>query len=110
MAKHSSGSAGTKTLTSPKSMNEIIDGERYCTDLSYLIASDESEGTFLFRSISSLYFMQTHGAKDTLQPLSIEDAEAVYERMPMKHQTLIASFPKKHGGVGMDTPTKYDEK
>lgn len=104
----STGAKGAKGTISPKNMNEIVDGERYRTDLSYLLASNEAEGKFLYRSISSLYFLQTHGSKDTLQPLSIEDAEVIYDQMPAKHQSLIASFPKKHGGVGMDTPTKYD--
>ena len=109
MSKRSEISGKTKATTPYKMMNEVVDGERYCTDLAYLIASDEDKNVFLFRSVSSLYFTQTHGKKgDTLTPLSLGDAEAMYETMPTKHQGLVASFPKKHGGVGMDTPTKYD--
>ena len=109
MANQSKASAGTKATTKLKNMNEVINGERYRTDLAYLIASDEKEGTFLFRSVSSLYFVQTHREHDSLQPLPMEDAEALYLRLPMKNQSLVASFPTLHGGVGMDTPTKYDD-
>ena len=92
-----------------KNMNVVVDGERYRTDTSNLLASDETAGVFLFRALNSNYFVQKHGKKDTLEVLNIQGAEALYQKLPEKNQTLVAAFPKYHGGVGMDTPTSYDD-
>ncbi len=93
----------------PKSMNEVVDGERYHTDTSNILASDEKEGVFLFRALNSNYFVQRQGKKESLEVLPMQAAEALYKTLPKKHQTLVASFPKLHGGVGMDTVTSYDD-
>jgi hypothetical protein len=93
----------------PKNMNVVVDGERYRTDTSNILASDEKAGVFLYRALNSNYFVQRHGKKDMLEVMPMKAAEALYNKLPKKHQTLVASFPKLHGGVGMDTATSYDE-
>jgi hypothetical protein len=95
-------------MTEPKSMSEVIDGERYRTGLSYLLADDGNE-VFLFRAVNSNYFVQRHGEEDTMEVLPAERAEELYHQLPTKHYSLVAAFPKQHGGVGMDTISIYDD-
>jgi hypothetical protein len=92
----------------PKSMNEVIGGERYRTGLSYLLADDGNE-VFLFRALNSNYFVQRHGDKDTMEILSADQAEDLYHQLSTKHYTLAAAFPRAHGGIGMDTISIYDD-
>ena len=92
-----------------KNMDVTVDGEHYRTDTSNLLASDEKAGVFLFRALNSNYFVQSQGKKDTLEVLTIQGAEALYQKLPKKNQTLVASFPKFHGGIGLDTATSYDD-
>jgi hypothetical protein len=92
----------------PKSLNQVVNGERYRSALSYLIASDEKE-TFLFRALNSNYFVQREGETDTIEVLPQEQAEELYAQLPARHQSVTAAFPKGHGGVGMDTPSAYDD-
>jgi hypothetical protein len=92
----------------PKSLNEVVDGERYRTALSYLLADDGKE-VFLFRALNSNYFVQREGEKDTIEVVPAERAEELYHQLPTKHQSLVAAFPKAHGGVGMDTTSAYDD-
>ena len=91
-----------------KEMNEVVGGERYRTAVSYLLA-DDGESTFLFRALNSNYFVQRHGEGDTLEVRSAEQAEELYHQLPNKHQSLVAAFPKAHGGVGMDTTSSFDD-
>lgn len=92
----------------PKSLNEVVGGERYRSGVSHLIA-DDGKSTFLFRALNSNYFVQREGKKDTIEVLSAEKAEELYHELPEKRQTLVAAFPRGHGGVGMDTPSSYDD-
>lgn len=92
----------------PKSLNMEVDGERYRSALSHLIASD-GEKTYLFRALNSNYFVQKEGKKDTIKVLPQADAEKLYKKLPSRHQSFVSAFPKGHGGVGMDTPSSYDD-
>jgi hypothetical protein len=92
----------------PKSLNQVVNGERYRSAVSYLIA-DDGEQTFLFRALNSNYFVQRQGDEDVIEVLSQPDAERLYHELPNRHQSLVAAFPKGHGGVGMDTPSAYDD-
>jgi hypothetical protein len=91
-----------------KNMNEVIDGERYRTAVSWPLADDGKE-VFLFRALNSNYFVQRHGDEDTMEVLPADKAEELYHELPHKHQSLVAAFPKGHGGVGMDTTSSYDD-
>jgi hypothetical protein len=92
----------------PKSLNQVVNGERYRSAVSYLIADDGS-ATFLFRALNSNYFVQRQGDTDTIEVLGQQDAERLYGELPNRHQSVVAAFPKGHGGVGMDTPSAYDD-
>lgn len=92
----------------PENLNIVIDGERYRTALSFLLA-DDGKGTFLFRALNSNYFVQRQGDRSTIDVLPPEQAQEMYLRLPNKHQDLVAAFPRGNGGVGMDTPSSYDD-
>jgi hypothetical protein len=92
----------------PKSLTIEVDGERYRTALSHLLA-DDGESTFLLRALNSNYFVQRQSETDTIEVLSHEKAEELYHQLPHKHQSIVSAFPKWHGGVGMDTPSAYDD-
>lgn len=92
----------------PKALNVVVTGERYRSALSHLVASDDG-GTFLFRALNSNYFVQREGETDTIDVLSQPDAEKLYRELPNQIQSFVAAFPKGNGGVGMDTPSRYDD-
>ena len=92
----------------PKSLTMEVDGERYRTSVSYLLA-DDGESTFLFRALNSNYFVQRQSKTDTIEVLPHSEAEELFHGLPRKHQSLVSAFPQRHGGVGMDTPSAYDD-
>jgi hypothetical protein len=92
----------------PESLNVVIDGERYRTALSFLLA-DDGKGTFLYRALNSNYFVQRQGDHSAIDVLPHAQAQEMYLRLPNKHQDLVAAFPKGNGGVGMDTTSSYDD-
>jgi hypothetical protein len=92
----------------PKSLTMDVDGERYRSALSTLLASD-GEATFLFRALNSNYFVQKEGKKDTIKVLPQAEAEKLFKKLPARHQSFVSAFPKGNGGVGMDTPSSYDD-
>jgi len=93
-----------------KILQQIVDEETYRTDTSTLLAYDSSSNKFLFRALNSNYFLQSDDNED-MQILDMMEAEEMWNSMPNKHVTnIVAAFPKKHGGVGMDTYTNlYDD-
>jgi NACalpha-BTF3-like transcription factor len=99
-------------MAKPKSLNEVVDGERYRTGLSRLLA-DDGEGTFLLRALNSNYFVQREGEQDTIDVVPEQKAVEIFQELPNKHQTLAAAFPRSQGGIGMETehlfPSKEDE-
>ncbi len=95
-------------MAQPKSMNEVVGGERYRTALSRLIASDD-DSVFLFRANNADYFVQRHGEKDELEVLPPDEAAKLYAALPEKHQGIVNAFPREQGGVGFDTETIFDD-
>ena len=93
-----------------KILQQVVDEETYRTDTSTLLAYDSSSNKFLFRALNSNYFLQSDDNEE-MQLLEMLEAEEMWNSMPNKHVTNItAAFPKKHGGVGMDTYTNlYDD-
>ncbi len=93
-----------------KALTVVINTETYRTDTSTLLAYDEDKREFLFRALNSDYFVQNDD-KESIEVLEMDEAEKMYESMPIKHITnIVAAFPKYHGGVGMDTYTNlYDD-
>lgn len=93
-----------------KILQQMVDEETYRTDTSTLLAYDSSSNKFLFRALNSNYFLQSDDNEE-MQVLEMLEAEEMWNSMPNKHVTNItAAFPKKHGGVGMDTYTNlYDD-
>ncbi len=92
----------------PENLNVVIDGERYRTALSYLLA-DDGTGTFLYRALNSNYFVQRQGDRNTVDTLGQAQAEEMYQRLPNKQQSFVAAFPKGNGGVGLNTVSSYDD-
>ena len=92
----------------PKSLTIEVDGERYRTAVSYLLA-DDGQSTFLFRALNSNYFVQRQGKTDTIEVFPHDQAEALFVELPYKRQSIVSAFPKWHGGVGMATPSSYDD-
>ena len=92
-----------------KILQQVVDEETYRTDTSTLLAYDSSS-KFLFRALNSNYFLQSDDNEE-MQVLDVMEAEEMWNSMPNKHVTnIVAAFPKKHGGVGMDTYTNlYDD-
>jgi NACalpha-BTF3-like transcription factor len=91
-------------MAKPKSLNEVVGGERYRTSLSRLLA-DDGEGTYLLRALNSNYFVQHEGDQDTIDVVPEEKAVEVFQGLPNKHQSLIAAFPRSQGGIGLATET-----
>lgn len=100
--------ARAKEAVRPKSLTVEVDGERYRTAVSYLLA-DDGESTFLFRALNSNYFVQRQDKRDTIEVLPQDKAEALFHELAHKHQSIVSAFPQRHGGVGMDTPSAYDD-
>ena len=92
-----------------KKLQQVVDSESYRTDTSTLLAYDEDAGKFLFRALNSNYFVQ-NDSDESIELLETEEAERVYDSMPVKHVTdIVAAFPKYHGGIGLDTYTNLYE-
>lgn len=98
-----------KKAVTPKSLDQEVNGERYRTALSYLLAYDDSKKLFLFRALNSDYFKQDD-KKGKIIALTDDEAEELYKKLPVKVEaSLVAAFPRRHGGVGLATPTCHDE-
>lgn len=93
-----------------KVLHEIIEDETYRTDTATLLAYDNANKKYLFRALNSNYFIQD----DKLETMSLvesDEAEKIWESMPGKNiVSVIAAFPQKYGGIGLDTYTNlYDD-
>lgn len=99
---------GGSTPLRAENLSVVIDGERYRTALSFLLA-DDGRGAFLFRALNSNYFVQRQGDRGSIDVLPAAQAQEMYQRMPNKHQELVAAFPRNNGGVGLDTTSSYDD-
>jgi hypothetical protein len=92
----------------PKNFSRIVNRQRYSVETATLIASDEywdghnfernGRNTFLYRTPNGSYFTVTlsqwQGEKDTLTPISKEEAIALYENELPEHAAEYAdAFP-----------------
>lgn len=91
----------------PGDWNEIIGGKRYNTETSDLIASDafwdghnwerRGRNTFLYRTKKGNYFKvirtRWQGERDALTPLSLDEALALWERLPEHEMSFEEVFP-----------------
>ena len=94
---------------SPKWLEKTIKGESYYTALAQLLACDERKKVYLFRALNSNYFVQDDKA-ETIKLLDEFKAERLYFDLPIKLEGNIQeAFPRTHGGVGMETATRFDD-
>lgn len=93
-----------------KKVEKVINGEVFRTDTSMLLAYDQDEKKYLFRALSSDYFLQDD-SNDEVTLLDAADAQKLWVSMPGKYITnIVAAFPQFHGGIGIDTYTNlYDD-
>lgn len=95
-------------MNSPN-MTKVIDRKKYNTDTATLIASDVywdgrnmergGRNTFLYRTRKGRYFEVTltmwQGERDTLTPLSMDDAIDLYENLLPTHEVdYEEAFPE----------------
>jgi hypothetical protein len=94
-------------------MSEVINRKRFDTDTAALVAGDDyfdghnferrGRNTFLFRTPKGAYFAQHlsswQGESDTLEPLSIDEAITLFERLAEKRMEFEQAFP----GVSVET-------
>ena len=86
-----------------------LEGVRYRTDTSWLLAADKKKRIFLYRAHNSNYFLHSEGERDSFKLLCIDDAISVYHELPLKFEPSQANaFPSVYGGIGLATPTRYD--
>ena len=88
-------------------MQRIIDGVRYDTEKATLIAHDvfwdghnferHGRNVWLYRTPNGRYFTVRgtlwQGVRDTLTPLSPEEARQLYERLPEQESPYEEAFP-----------------
>ena len=88
-------------------MQQVIDGKRYDTEPSTLIASDEywdgsnyersGRNTHLYRTKNGRFFVgystQWQGERSHLQALTEGEALAMYEQLPEYDLDFAAAFP-----------------
>jgi hypothetical protein len=91
----------------PVMMNEVIEGKRYRTDLSTLLAHNaywdghnyERRGTnlFLYKTANGNYFLQHQscnmGERHDIKPIEEWMARSQYEFLPVKVVTFEQAFP-----------------
>ena len=91
----------------PVKMRKVIGGIRYDTEKATIIAHDcywdghnyerNGRNTFLYKTKNGRYFVvkQTlwQGEIDRLEPLTIEEAIALYEQLPEKSLDFEEAFP-----------------
>ena len=91
----------------PRNFTEIIDQKRYSTLTAELLAgNDHWDGSkfkrhgrnfFLYRTLKGAYFAvnftQWKGERDSVDPLSQDQAIDLFERMPEKRVSFEHAFP-----------------
>jgi hypothetical protein len=91
----------------PQTMAEIIQGKRYSTETATLIAGDDywdghnferrGRQQFLYRTPRGNYFVQNltqwQGERNTLNPLSQDEALRMWEQLPERRIDFSEAFP-----------------
>jgi hypothetical protein len=89
-------------------MNRIVERKRYNTKTATLLASDEywdgsnwdrcGRNMYLYRTPRGAYFTVTttrwQGERDSLDPVSLEEAVEIYERLPKHGVGHEEAFPE----------------
>lgn len=92
----------------PKTMTRVVNRTRYDVSAATLLASDEywdgsnferhGRNQFLYRTPNGRYFQVTltqwQGERDTLEPLTLEEAIELYEALPEHEEDFEAAFPE----------------
>lgn len=91
----------------PKKMCKVLDGKRYDTEAAEIIADDcywdgsnferRGRNTFLYKTPNNGYFAvhQTmwQGEIDRLEPLTVDEAQALWETLPEQNVDFEEAFP-----------------
>ena len=91
----------------PRRMSEIIGRKRYDTETATLLAGDDywdghnferrCRQQYLYRTPLGAYFLVLHtqwqGERDTLTPLTIDQAMSAWERLTERRVTFAEAFP-----------------
>lgn len=91
----------------PREMQKVISGKRYRTETATLLADNaywdgrnwerSGRNTFLFRTPRGAYFVQHQtcwqGERDTLEPLTQDEAIALWESLPEHEMEYEDAFP-----------------
>jgi len=91
----------------PRSMQAIVNRRRYDTDTATLLAGDDywdghnwergGRQTFLYRTPKGAYFAcyltSWQGERDSLRPLDVDEAIALYENLPERRLEFEDAFP-----------------
>jgi len=108
----------------PKSMSRVVNGARYNVATATLIASNEywdghnfersGTNTFLYKTRGGAYFRvdltQWQGQRDTLEPVTREEAIELYEQhLPEHIVTYEAAFDAIVEEASAGRPTYYSE-
>jgi hypothetical protein len=90
----------------PKNFSKVVRGKRYSVTTSTLLASNEywdgsnfdrgGRNTFLYRTKRGAYFQvnltKWQGERDTLVPLSKDEAKELWEHLPEKSTSYQEAF------------------
>ncbi len=104
-----------------KTMKRIVNGERYAVSTSTLLASNEywdgsnwernGENTFLYRTRNGAFFRvdltQWQGERDTLEPLTRDEAMALYEELREHDVEYEQAFDAVVEDAAAGRPTLY---
>jgi len=91
----------------PREIREVIGGIRYDTEKAQIIAHDcywdghnmerQGRNTYLYKTPKSRYFAVHltlwQGEIDRLEPLTVDEAVALYKRLPEKEVEFEEAFP-----------------
>jgi len=91
----------------PRKMREVIGGIRYDTEKAQIIAHDcywdghnmerQGRNTYLYKTPKGRYFAVHltlwQGEIDRLEPLTVDEAVALYEQLPEKEVEFEEAFP-----------------
>jgi hypothetical protein len=105
------------------SMKRVVNGMRYNVGTAILLASDEywdghnfehgGRNTFLYKTRGGAFFQvnltQWQGERDTLEPLSRQEAMELYERLEEHNVTYEQAFDVVVEEAVSGRPTFYDQ-
>lgn len=104
-----------------KNMRRVVGGQRYNVGTATLLASDVywdgsnydrgGRNTFLYRTRGGAFFevglTMWQGERDTLEPLSQEDAQRLYEKLPEHEVEYEQAFDAEVEEASAGRPTYY---